>query len=106
MGLALGGQPITDYAPDFWLIQTPEGQRVGYVTSPWWSPELGHNIALGYVPWEMSGLGTRFRVELPAGYAETSGEPVAAEVVDVPFRPSVHPSAREQSRAKGRDSPE
>lgn len=103
VGLAMGGNPITDYAPDFWLIDTPEGERVGYVTSPWWSPELGHNIALGYVPWEMSALGTAFRVELPEAYTETSGEPVDAEVVAVPFRPSKTPSARERARAAGRD---
>lgn len=103
VGLAMGGTPITDYAPDFWLIDTPEGERVGYVTSPWWSPELGHNIALGYVPWDMSAPGTAFRVELPEAYTETSGEPVSAEVVTVPFRPSKTPSARERARAAGRD---
>ncbi|SHL45616.1 hypothetical protein SAMN05443432_101557 [Roseovarius litoreus] len=34
--------------------------------------------------------------------AEMSGQPVAAEVVEVPFRPSAHPSAREQAQASGR----
>ena len=103
VGLAMEGKPITDYAPDFWLIATPDGERVGYVTSPWWSPELGHNIALGYVPWNLSGLGTPFRVELPEAYVEVSGQPVDAEVVKVPFRPSNTPSARERARAAGRD---
>ncbi len=99
VGLAMGGTPIIDYAPDFWLISTPEGRRVGYVTSPWWSPELGHNIALGHVPFELSGQGTRLKVELPEAYTEISGQPVDAEVVEVPFRPSAHPSARERARA-------
>lgn len=103
VGLALGGKPITDYAPDFWLITTPEQVRVGYVTSPWWSPELGHNIALGYVPIEMTEPGTRLKVELPEGYSAESGQAVDAEVVEVPFRPSAHPSARERARAAGRD---
>lgn len=103
VGLAIGGHPITDYAPDFWLVDTPAGDRVGYVTSPWWSPELGHNIALGYVPWEMSGPGSRFLVELPEAYSEVSGQPVEARVVEVPFRPSAHPSAREKARAAARD---
>lgn len=106
VGMKLGGLPITDYAPDFWLIQTEDGIRRGYVTSPWWSPELETNIALGYVPWNRSEIGTRLRVELPAAYCEDPDHPVPAEVVEVPFRPSVYPSAREQARGKGRDSGE
>ena len=106
VGMKLGGLPITDYAPDFWLIQTEDGIRRGYVTSPWWSPELETNIALGYVPWNRSDIGTTLRVELPAAYCEDPDHPVPAEVVEVPFRPSVHPSAREQARGKGRDSGE
>ncbi len=103
VGLKMGGLPITDYAPDFWLIATPDMARIGYVTSPWWSPELGTNIALGYVPWEHAGLGTELKVELPEAYTETSGEAVDAVVSEVPFRPSAHPSARERARAEGRD---
>jgi len=104
VGLKMGGKPIRDYAPDFWLIDTPERRRVGYVTSPWWSPELGVNIALGYVPWDMQKQGTPFLVELPEAYAETPGQAVEAEVVEIPFRSSAHPSAREQARAAGRES--
>lgn len=103
VGLRMGGCPITDYAPDFWLISSPDGVRVGYVTSPWWSPELECNIALGYVPWNMSDIGTELRVALPERYTDVSGQLVAATVVEIPFRPSAHPSAREQARASGRD---
>ena len=103
VGLKIGGKPITDYAPDFWLIQDSDGQRVGYVTSPWWSPELETNIALGYVPWALSGVGTALQVELPEKYSRVSGKPTAAAVTEVPFRPSAHPSAREQAKAHGRD---
>lgn len=103
VGLKLGGQPITDYAPDFWLISDSYGHRIGYVTSPWWSPELEANIALGYVPWSMSDVGTELMVELPEAYTEISGEPVHAVVTDVPFRASVNPSARERATADGRD---
>ena len=53
VGLRVGGLPVTDYAPDFWLVQDSEGHRSGYVTSIWWSPELATNIALAHVPWEM-----------------------------------------------------
>jgi len=104
VGLRVGGLPVTDYAPDFWLVQDSEGHRSGYVTSIWWSPELATNIALAHVPWEMREVGTRMKVELPEAYSETSGQAVDAEVCEVPFRPSAHPSAREQARAGGQDS--
>ena len=103
VGLTMAGKPITDYAPDFWLISTMDGERVGYVTSPWWSPELERNIALGYVPWTLTDVGTRLKVELPEAYVDVSGQPVEAQVAEVPFRPSSHPSAREQARSAGRD---
>ena len=105
VGIVFGGRPVTDYANDFWLITRADGgDPVGYVTSPWFSPELETNIALAYVPWEMREVGTGLRVHLPGEYAERAGEPVPAEVVDVPFRPSVNPNAREVARSKGRDS--
>jgi aminomethyltransferase len=105
VGITLGGKPIDDYAPDFWLISGADGgDPVGYVTSPWYSPELGTNIAMGYVPWEMRDIGTALQVHLPDEYAETLGVPVAAEIVAVPFRPSANPSAREVAKADGRDA--
>ncbi|MCZ6620158.1 MAG: aminomethyl transferase family protein [Gammaproteobacteria bacterium] len=103
VGLRLGGLPITDYASDFWLVATTDGERVGYITSPWWSPELDTNIALAHVPVGLSEIGTRLRVELPEPWALHAGEPVEAEVCEVPFRPSVNPSAREVARKRGRD---
>ena len=103
VGITLGGKEITDYAPDFWLIADTDGQDVGYITSPWWSPELETNIALAWVPWNMSEIGTKLQVRLPDEYSETSGEPVAAEVVDVPFRESVNPNKREVQKEKGLD---
>jgi aminomethyltransferase len=98
VGLKMGGLPITDYAPDFWLVGDAGGARCGYVTSPWYSPELEQNIALAYVPWDKSAIGTRLQVELPEMYQETSGQSVAAVVSEVPFVASEHPSAREQGR--------
>jgi aminomethyltransferase len=103
VGLRLGGKPIDDYAPDFWLIGDEGGAPLGYVTSPWYSPELESNIAMGFVPVARSGLGTQLTVHLPEPYAETPGQPVSAEVVEIPFRPSVNPSARELAKSKGRD---
>ncbi|MQX37308.1 glycine cleavage T C-terminal barrel domain-containing protein [Roseospira navarrensis] len=105
VGMALGGKPITDYAPDFWLISGEDaGDPIGYVTSPWYSPELGTNIAMGYVPYGMRHEGTRLAVWLPDAYAEHAGEPVNAQIVPMPFRSSANPSARELARSQGRDS--
>jgi aminomethyltransferase len=104
VGLAFGGQPVTDYAPDFWLISGEDGgEPVGYVTSPWFSPELRTNIALGWVPAEMKEVGAALKVWLPDEYADEPGVPVDARVVEAPFRESVNPSARELARKAGRD---
>ncbi|MDZ7642940.1 MAG: glycine cleavage T C-terminal barrel domain-containing protein [Woeseiaceae bacterium] len=106
VGITFGGLPVTDYANDFWLIMTSDDDTpVGYVTSPWFSPELEVNIALAWVPVALRDIGTQLRVKLPdeygMGYPEHT---VAAEVVNVPFRPSVNPNAREVAKYKGRDS--
>lgn len=105
VGMRLGGKPIDDYAPDFWLISDSEGgDPVGYVTSPWYSPELEANIAMGHVPIGSSALGTQLWVHLPDEYSEVPATPVPAEVVEMPFRPSVNPNQRELLRAKGLDA--
>ena len=105
VGMMFGGKPIEDYAADFWLISGADGSDpVGYVTSPWYSPELKTNIAMGYVPWGMRTIGTKLKVHLPDEYAETPGVPIKAEVVEIPFRPSINPSARELAKIDGRDA--
>lgn len=103
VGITLGGKEIIDYAPDFWLVADTDGNDMGYVTSPWWSPELETNIALAWVPWSSSEVGTKLLVKLPDEYSVTPGEPVEGEVVDVPFRESVNPNKREVEAAKGKD---
>ena len=103
VGFKFGGRPVMDYANDFWLIQNREGARVGYVTSPWYSPELELNIGLGFVPYELTEIGQVLRIEVPEAYTEQSGEPVDAIVSEVPFRPSVNPSARERAMHHGKD---
>ena len=101
VGIIFGGMPVTDYAHDFWLISAAEGDDpIGYVTSPWFSPELETNIALAYVPWEMRDIGTALSIYLPPEYGDCA---VPAEIVEVPFRPSVNPNIREVARRKGRD---
>ena len=73
-------------------------------SSPWYSPELGTNIAMGHVPVSLTELGTQLWVHLPDEYAETPGKSVRAEVVEMPFRPSVNPNQRERLKAKGLDA--
>ncbi|MDC0073809.1 aminomethyl transferase family protein [Alphaproteobacteria bacterium] len=105
VGIKLGGKPIEEYAPDFWLISlNSKSEPVGYVTSPWYSPELKTNIAMGYVPWDSRKIGTKLFIHLPKAYSDNPDEPVAAEVVAMPFRESVNPNAREIAKSQGRDS--
>ena len=103
VGLVFGGKNITDYAPDFWLIADTGGEDMGYITSPWWSPELNTNIALGWVPFTSSEVGTELIIRLPEEYSESSGVPVSGEIVDLPFRESVNPNIREVVKKKGLD---
>jgi aminomethyltransferase len=104
VGLKLGGRPIDDYAPDFWHVSNDGQTPVGYVTSPWYSPELATNIALAYVPVADAAIGNSFFVHLPDDYADTPGTPVGAAVCETPFRPSDSPNVRERARAEGRDT--
>ena len=43
-------------------------------------------------------------MHLPEEYAIEPGQPVPARVCEVPFRPSVNPSARELAHARGEDA--
>ena len=104
VGFALAGKPIDEYAPDFWLVSEDGNTPVGYLTSPWYSPELETNIAMGYVPYEKKDIGNKFKFHLPDEYCETSGQPVDGEIVEIPFRPSVNPNAREIAKSEGRDT--
>ncbi|MEF8782867.1 MAG: aminomethyl transferase family protein [Haloarculaceae archaeon] len=123
VGLKMAGEPIEDYAPDFWLVADPEtGEECGYVTSPWYNPELETNLALAFVPAEKldpldaplddrayevdEDLEIEFQVHLPDEYAEEPGEPVYAKVSEVPFKPSVNPSAREQAKLHAKEDAE
>jgi glycine cleavage system T protein (aminomethyltransferase) len=63
-------------------------QPVGHVTSGTFSPTLRQNVALGYVPLEMSEVGHHLDLEL-------RGRPAGAEVVALPFVPH-----RSRPRAK------
>ena len=104
VGFVLGGKPIEEYAPDFWLVSEDGTTPIGYLTSPWYSPELETNIAMGYVPYEKKDIGNKFKFHLPNEYCDTPGQPVDGEIVEMPFRPSVNPNAREIAKSAGRDT--
>ena len=122
VGLKIAGEPIRDYAPDFWIVSDPDtGEECGYMTSPWWNPDLETNIGLGFVPAEKlqaesdallndevyeEDLNLEFAVHLPDEYATESGEPAYATVAEVPFKESVNPSAREQAKLNARQDAE
>ena len=108
VGLSLGGKPIEEYAPDFWLVSEDGKEPCGFITSPWYHPEQGRNIAMGYVPFDgtlskngfpIGKEGTKYKVHLPDQYSDTPGVPVDAEVVSIPFTESFNANTREVSGA-------
>lgn len=81
VGLVMGGPPITWYNADFWLVHPPQsGDSIGYVTSAFFSPKIGENIALAMLPIAWTDIGTDLAVALPS-----TPEPVAARVHPLPF---------------------
>ena len=105
VGMELGGKPIEEYAPDFWLVSGEGGgEPIGFITSPWYHPEKKTNIAMGYVPYDgtlnsngfpKGKAGSRFKVHLPEKYSDKPGTPVDAVVVDIPFTESYNANTRE-----------
>ena len=80
VGLLVGGEPLTWYNEDFYLVQDKDsGDDVGYVTSAFWSPNVGANIALAVMPRSHWRRGTQVEVQLPMDGA------VDARVTRVPF---------------------
>jgi aminomethyltransferase len=65
-------------ARDGYKVLNLQGEAVGYVTSGSPSPYLKKNIALAYVPVELTAPGTEVAVEV-------RGNPVKAKVVPTPF---------------------
>jgi len=65
-------------ARDGYKVQDSHGREVGYVTSGSYAPFLKKNIALAYVPPELSANGTELKVEI-------RGQGVKAQVVPTPF---------------------
>ena len=78
--MKVGGEPIIWYNEGFYPVKDNyTGDDVGYVTSAFWSPNIGSNIALAVMPRTHWRSGTRVKVRLPKDGI------VDAEVVRVPF---------------------
>jgi aminomethyltransferase len=77
---ALVGLEMTErgIARDGYKVQDESGREIGYVTSGSPAPFLKKNIALAYVPVELSTVGTRVKVEI-------RGQGAGAVVVSTPF---------------------
>jgi aminomethyltransferase len=65
-------------ARDGYRILNDEDRQVGYVTSGSYAPFLKKNIALAYVPVEMSETGRELQVEI-------RGQGVRGKIVATPF---------------------
>lgn len=72
--LSQGGPPARENA----AILTPEGEKVGHVTSGGPSPTLGRPIAMGYVPSDLAQNGGGVLVEV-------RGKTYKATVTKMPF---------------------
>ena len=79
-----GGVP----RPGFAILS--DNRHVGILTSGTFSPTLKHNIAMGYVPNELSTTGQPLSIEIRG-----RGKLIGAEVVPLPFVPH-----RSRPRAK------
>jgi len=91
-GLQFSGKPITWYIADFYHV-LHKGKLVGYVTSAWFSPTVGTNIGFGFLPVNLTELGTELEVVLPDLYKEGGKNEALATVVKTPFKQPDHAEA-------------
>ena len=81
VGLRFGGRQIDWYNSDFWpVLGTESEEKIGYVTSAFYSPRIGMNIGLARLPIAYETPGTPIRVCEPS-----RPEPRAAETCATPF---------------------
>ncbi len=77
VGLKFNCDPIP-WNEEFWPIRSNSKGVIGKVTSSVYSPTLKTNIGLGFVPIDMTEIGTEVMIDSPYGY-------FSAEVHKVPF---------------------
>jgi aminomethyltransferase len=92
-GLRMGGKPIEWYAADFYHVFNKEKELIGYVSSAWFSPEQGSNIALAMLPIEYTEYDTEVEVALPKRYSDNPTE--KSIVTKTPFK---QPAAGNEGR--------
>lgn len=76
-----GARAIHWYNPDYWPVLDKDGKKdLGYVTSAFYSPKLGCNIALAMMPVQHTAVGTHLKVDF-----QEEGNPADATICEVPF---------------------
>jgi len=80
-----GAKPIEWYNSDFYHVFAEDKKTlIGYVTSAWYSPAQGCNIAMAMLPVKYTELGTKIGVALPNRYKNDDVD--MAEVCKTPFK--------------------
>jgi len=78
-------RPIEWYNADFYhVFDMSSRELIGYVTSAWYSPTQGCNIAMAMLPVQYAEIGTNVGVALPNRYKENDVD--LAEVCKTPFK--------------------
>jgi aminomethyltransferase len=90
VGFEMVGRGIARHG---YKLKSTDGAEVGICTSGGPAPSLGKNIGLGYLPVELSAIGSRFLVDC-------RGKDVEAVVVKTPFYKRTAPTAASQGAAK------
>lgn len=61
-------------------VLSGDGEEIGIVTSAAYSPNVGHNVGMAYVPRKQAKIGSQLQLKIRT-------KTVAAEVVKMPFIP-------------------
>ncbi len=75
--MELDGDPLIGYLEDYAPVRD-NGERVGHISSAFWSPRLKRNIGFALVPISYAQVGTELTAQL-------RGAEVAVRVVPKPF---------------------
>jgi glycine cleavage system aminomethyltransferase T len=62
VGVEVGGDPLIGYFEDYLPVVDDGGDRIGQVSSAFWSPRLEKNVGFALVPIEHADVGSKFTV--------------------------------------------